>query len=147
MSATMQRTDPADLAAHSLALYQELRDELQRMPSEIGAAETERILAVDESMTRLRQAIQKVDAALMASLRQPEAGEDHSADHLADLLTKRRQVMTEVLSLNEEMIAQAESIKSLLGHDLAAMRAGRQVLRGYAPPGEGDSGGIINRQF
>ena len=138
----MQRTDPTDLAAQSLALYQALRDELRRLLSEAGAAETDSILAMDERMASLRQAIQEADAALMALPSRPEA----ESGRMAALLAKRRHVMDEVLSLHKKAIAQAESIKSLLAHDLAAMRTGRQVLNGYAPPGQDGSGSIINRQ-
>ena len=135
----------ADLAAQSLALYQELRDELRRMLPKIGAAETGWISAMDGNIARLLRAIEQTDSALMASAPpQPRTGDQ---GRLTGLLAKRRQVMAEVLSLNKEAVAQAESIKSLLGHDLAALRAGRQALDGYAPHGLDGSGGIINHQF
>jgi len=132
--------DPLDLATQSLILYRELRDALRRILPEIGAAESGHILAMDERLGHLRQAIQQADAALMAS---PPA---QTVADLDRLLAERRQVMAEVLSLHQEVIAQAESVKSLLAHDLAAMRAGREALRGYAPRERSGSGAIINRQ-
>jgi len=144
MSAARPHANPAELAAQSLALYRELRDELRRMLSGIGAAETSWLQAVDDNMSRLRQVIQQADAALMAL--PPRAEAETGGARLSGLLAERRQIMAEALSLNKEVISQAESVKSLMAHDLAAMRAGRQVLRGYAPPGQADSGSIINRQ-
>ena len=137
------QSDPVALAAQSLALYRELRDELRRILPEIGAAETSSILAMNEGTARLRQAIQDADAALVAvSPPQLEAG----GNRLSRLLAERRQAMDEVLALYKEGIAQAESVKSLLTHDLAAMRAERQALEGYAPRGQDVLGGVINRQ-
>jgi len=131
----------SELAAQSLALYRELRDHLRRMLTGISAAETGWILAMDERMTDLRQAIEQADATLMA-WPLPEVAETG----VARLFDERRQAMAEVLSLQKEVIVQAESVQSLLGHDLAAMRAGRQALRGYTPPPEDSPGGIISRQ-
>ena len=136
------QSDPVALAAQSLALYRELRDELRWILPEIGAAETSSILAMDEGVARLRQAIQDADAALAVSPPQPEAG----GNRLSRLLAERRQAMDEVLALYKEGIAQAESVKSLLTHDLAVMRAERQALEGYAPRGQDVLGGVINRQ-
>jgi len=132
----------SDLTAQSLALYRELRDQLRRMLPRISAAGTDWILTMDESMAHLRQAIEKADAALMALPPESETGQSD----LTRLAGERRQAMAEVLSLQKEAIIQAESARSLLGHDLAAMRAGRQALRGYTPPPEDSPGGIICRQ-
>jgi len=139
----MTMSAQSELVVQSLALYRELRDQLQGMLPQISAAEVDWMLVMDERIIRLRQAIEKADAALMALPPEPEIGESD----LTRLVDERRQVMAEVLSLNQQVIGQAENVKSLLGHDLATMRAGRQALRGYAPLSEDSPGGIINRQF
>ena len=138
----MQNHDLADLAVHSLALYRELRDELGRMLPEIGTAKIDNLLAMNDSITSLWQTIHDTDAALMALSLQPEVSEGG----LAQVLAERRQVVDETLALYKKGIVQAQNVKSLLAHDLAAVRAGRQMLNGYAPHGQNAGGNIINRQ-
>ncbi|MDR3088660.1 MAG: hypothetical protein LBU39_02450 [Desulfobulbaceae bacterium] len=137
-----KQTRATELAGLSLSLYRQLADELRLLIPKVGVAEADLLLTMDTRMTQLRRAIENADGELASLLSKSDVGDGPSPE----LLRERHQAMAEALTLHHEAITQAEGVKSLLAHDLAAMRQGRQALHGYTPPPEDAPGGLINRQ-
>jgi hypothetical protein len=126
----------------SIHQYERILDFLQKMDVEIGTAAPSMVLELSESLAYLQGHATETDQTLLTQLRkQPDLPKA-----MQSLLSRRENVVKEILILNERIKAKAIGIKSLLGHEMEIMRNGISALSGYRQQ-QHNQGHIVNSTF
>ncbi|MDK9707979.1 MAG: hypothetical protein OEL83_13095 [Desulforhopalus sp.] len=124
---------PADTQALASALatsirnYQNILGFLVEMDREIGIASDTRLQSMTEILGTLQ--IQAVDAdkTFLAHFDKESA----ESTIIQPLMVEREKVIAEILRLNSNVQKKAMGIKSLLAHELGALRLGKTAHYGY----------------
>ncbi len=87
---------------------------------------------------RLQEQAALADYDLVALLQQ----EDLLAANY-HLLSKRREIMDQILQYNHSLLTTVSNVKSLLAHEIKEAQSGRAALNGYRQPNPAQNGGIL----
>lgn len=122
--------DPQTLAsalADSIRNYQNIRDFLVEMDGEIGTASDALLHSMAETLSKLQTQAVDADQTFLACLDKKSA----ESNVLQPLMVERAEVIGEVLRLNSDVQKRAIGAKSLLAHELSALRLGKTAHYGY----------------
>lgn len=65
------------------------------------------------------------------SLAQPNSNQNPASEALQSLLAEKKDILTRIQQANQKLTKKADSIKSLLQHDISQMSKGRGVINSY----------------
>lgn len=133
----MEQLEPVLL--QSIQQYERILDFLQKMDGEIGTASPSMVLELSESLAYLQSHATQTDQALFTQLNKQSA----LTETIQSLLSRRENIVKEILILNERIKAKAIGIKSLLGHEMEKLRNGISALSGYRQQ-QHNQGRIVN---
>lgn len=118
------------LATESIGLYQKtatlllnIRDTQQHKNA------VENGPATNKTITVLQQMIEKCDNQLLSHLANLV---DTPSDNLKKLLNIRSSLIENLITLNQEIVAEATRMRALLKNELQSISSGRGAIRGYS---------------
>lgn len=118
------------LATESIGLYQKtatlllnIRDTQQHKNA------VENGPATNKTITVLQQMIEKCDNQLLSHLANLV---DTPSDNLKKLLNIRSSLIENLITLNQEIVAEATRMRALLKNELQSINSGRGAIRGYS---------------
>jgi hypothetical protein len=124
----------------SIAHYGKMLVLLARMSDTVGSAAEDELREMNATFAELHgQAMHRSQAIIDHLQKISERSES-----LETLLKKQGLVVREILLQNERVAVQAMAVKSLLAHEMATLRSGISVMKGYSRH-ENDQGRIVNR--
>ncbi len=125
---TFSETNNA-LLLHSLNLYKSILAHYSRLQSTISNANEETANNSSETLDSLLLDIQKVDSELEERLNNTAI----IPDSTKELLKQRTALLETLIKKNTTITNQAESIQSLLRHEISGMSTNRRAIQGYMP--------------
>lgn len=114
----------------SIQQYENILDLLKEMDKVLVTASPDSMLALNTSFMDLQSQAQAIDQVLKDWLSR-DAG---STKDLQSLMDTRKRIMQEIFHLNRSLTVKASGLKSLLAHEMGALRNGRTALGGYRQP-------------
>ena len=117
----------ASALASSIRNYQHILGFLVEMDREIGTASDGRLQSMTETLSKLQSQAADIDKTFLACLDKDSMG----STILQPLMVEREEVIAEILRLNSDVQKKASGVKSLLAHELSALRLGKTAHCGY----------------
>jgi len=117
------------LLLHSLRLYTSLLDHYNKLQSTISTTTEQTGHNSSEPLAKLFLEIQKIEKDIETRLKNTSV----TPNSTQELLGKRAALLDTLVKKNQTITNQAESIKSLLRHEISGMSTNRRAIQGYMP--------------
>lgn len=124
----------------SIQQYERIYELLQKMEQDVGTADSDELEAFNQSLQELQAQAINTDQAVNGLLH----GTKDSAESVQKLVVQREFLLKAIIDLNKNIAARASGVKSLIAHELSALRSGLSAMNGYRQQ-QNNQGRIINR--
>lgn len=124
----------------SIHQYERIHGFLQKMEQDVGTADSDELEAFNQSLQELQAQAINTDQAVNSLLH----GKKDSAELVQKLVVQREFLLKEIIDLNKNITTKASGVKSLIAHELSALRSGLSAMNGYKQL-QNNQGRLINR--
>lgn len=130
------------LLTKSITIYQKIHSLYRHLQNDLSHQSTVKVHQTLATLNSRFQDARDIDFQIAVCI---DIGEDLPASTTA-LLVKREEALQQLFQANRETKNRVESVKSLIGHEIAAMATNRSAMRGYKPA-EVEKRGIVRNAF
>jgi hypothetical protein len=141
VSQQQAREELDSLLTNSIRRYEDILTLFAAINSERGDNNPEILHARGMAIVQLQEQAALADQALITTMQEmnPALLLDHP------LLSRRQDIMRQILDHNRSLLSTTNNIKSLLAHELKQIQGGRAALNGYhCQINPSQNGGILN---
>ncbi|MEE4240273.1 MAG: hypothetical protein V2I36_02330 [Desulfopila sp.] len=134
-----ERTTIDALLEESLKQYSQMREVLREMKSQLDGHSVGHISLLLDRFNQLSGDARKIDLEIAKHL-----GISGEAERLKEKIEEKVQLQADILSLIEQTVPKAASVKAILAGEIHTVSRGRRAISGYKS-GSSSQGRIVNR--
>jgi hypothetical protein len=130
------------LLMKSISIYQEIHSLYHHLQNDLSDQSTIKMHQTLANLNARFQDAQNIDYQIAVCI---DIGED-LPDSTTSLLAEREAALKKLFQANRDTKKRVESVKCLLGHEIAAMSTNRTAIKGYKPV-EAETRVIVRNAF